>query len=414
VGLFLLHVLPFASRPALIGGDEAHYALMAHSIATDGDFDLADDYEEVAAGAPWAGGKRAGQTLDRHLIRTGDREVFAHPVGLPVFAAPLIAVQQWLAPGSAPDLVLGLLALAVTFSALVAGCRGLGTLLNDPRRGALIGLAAYFSSPRWYYSRTFLTEPFIWAWSVLSLVALQARRMILASVFLGLALAMKETAVLIVGPILALAVLALGIRRAWMLCIGPALAGVLFVLKNVWLGLEPLATFQPYRIGNPLEGLVGFLIDPTRGLLWFAPLLSIAILGWWSRGGGRAQRLQALGSAIVFLSYFLVSACWIDWRGGSGYGPRLLVPVLPALIFPLVQLQTPPRGRFLQVLLAASFVFGFAVNCCAALNPVPAFWSISVADVLTKSPVATFALAAIAGIWQTVVRLWSSSATSKV
>ena len=33
VALLILHLLPFIGRPALIGGDEPHYALMAHSIA---------------------------------------------------------------------------------------------------------------------------------------------------------------------------------------------------------------------------------------------------------------------------------------------------------------------------------------------------------------------------------------------
>ncbi len=43
VVLFLLHIFPFVGRPALIGGDEPHYALMAHSMAMDRDLELEDD-----------------------------------------------------------------------------------------------------------------------------------------------------------------------------------------------------------------------------------------------------------------------------------------------------------------------------------------------------------------------------------
>jgi len=42
VAALLLHLLPFVSRPALIGGDEAHYALAAHSVGTDHDLDLTE------------------------------------------------------------------------------------------------------------------------------------------------------------------------------------------------------------------------------------------------------------------------------------------------------------------------------------------------------------------------------------
>ena len=117
--LFLLHALPFATRPALVGGDEVHYALLAHSLATDGDADPRDDYGEVAAGSNAAGRKRAGQVLDRHLRTVDGVEIPTHPVGVPLLLAPLVRAQQWLAPGSAPDAPLVAVTLSLTFAALV-------------------------------------------------------------------------------------------------------------------------------------------------------------------------------------------------------------------------------------------------------------------------------------------------------
>ena len=55
--LFVLHAAPWLVRPYLIGGDEPHYALMAHSIAVDHDIDLTQDYIRVAAGSKAAGAR---------------------------------------------------------------------------------------------------------------------------------------------------------------------------------------------------------------------------------------------------------------------------------------------------------------------------------------------------------------------
>lgn len=383
--VLLLHLLPFASRPALIGGDEPHYALMAHSIAVDGDLSIEDEYQEVAQGAPWAGGKRAGQVLDRHLREAAGQTVFAHPVGLPALAAPLLAVQQAVSPGAAPDLPLGLLTLGVTFAALLAGGRALGSFVGDARLGFAAALAVYFASPLWYYGRIFMTEPYLWSFAVLALASLQARRPGLASLFLGLCLAMKETALVIVVPVVAVAFAVLGVRRVWTLAVGPLAAGVLFAAKNLALGLPALTTFQPYRLSGG-EGLVGFLVDPERGLLWFAPLLVAAALLGWRRAVRAYGRAPVLTGAAILVVYFLASALWIDWRGGSSYGPRLLLPVLPVLALPLAGLLGARPGRLVRGLLAAAFAAGFAVNLCAALRPVAAFWSASVGEVLAGSP----------------------------
>jgi hypothetical protein len=388
VGALLLHLLPFLSRPALIGGDEPHYALMAYSIATDGDFSLADDYAEVAGGARAAGRMRAGQDLDRHLLTVSGRTWFAHPLGLPVLVAPFVALQQLVAPGSAPDLLLGFLTLAVTFSALLSGVWLLGRFTVPVRRGALVALGVYFSSSLWFYSRTFTTEPYIWSFAVLSLACLEAERLAWASAFLALSLAMKETAIVIVGPILLASLLILGPRRAWRLFVGPAIFGGLFVVKNLALGAPPFATFQPYQFASSAAGLVGLLFDGERGLLWFSPLLLLGMVGWRRAFVERPGRVIATAGAGILLAYYLVTALWVDWRGGSGYGPRLLVPVLPVLAIPLLSLVTARASRLLQGLLIGGFVSGFVVNWCAALRPVEAFWSASVFDLVVGHPIA--------------------------
>lgn len=398
----ILHILPFAVRPALVGGDEPHYALMAHSIATDGDVWLADDYEEVERGSAAAGRKRRGESLDRHLRRVGEREVFAHPLGLPALLAPLVAVQQSIAPGSAPDIPFGLASLAVTFAALVVGARLLARFAGSARDAAAVVFGTCFASPLWFYGRTLFTEPFTWSFAVLAIGSAAAGRFGLAALFLGLVPAMKETALLIVVPVIGAVAALLGWRKAALVSIGPLAWAVAFAVKNAIVAGTPFATFQPFQRGDVAEGAWGLLADPAHGLLWFAPLLVAAIGGWVLPPRDRTDRVAGLAAASVFLLYFLVTAAWVDWRGGSSYGPRLLVPALPALAVPLLRLWQASRRRVWGEGLAVLAIAGFAVNFSAAVDPFTAFWGPPVFELVAKNWIAAMAGAAIGGalLWR--------------
>jgi len=421
--VIVLHLLPLAARPALIGGDEPHYALAAHSLATDLDLELADDYAAVEAGAAAAGRKRAGESLDRHLTTVAGRQLFSHPIGLPLLAAPLVALQQALVPGAAPDLVLLLLTSGLTLVALVAAWR-LAAELWGGRTAILVVLGGYFSSPLWYYSRTFFTEPYTWAFAALAVVALARDRTWAAALFLALALAMKETALLLVLPILLVTWRLRGLRTALVASLGPLAFALFFVAKNLLLTGRPLVTFQPYRVGNALDGAAGLWIDPARGLLWFAPWLSLGLaiglwvcVGWMAEASvptrQRTPKQQAAavwtpadwamaGGLLAFAGYFLVTAPWIDWRGGTGYACRLLLPALPALAVPLALLSHSAPRQATASLFGVLATAGFAVNLAAAVNPVPAMWDATVLELLPGQPWAAGAgvVAGVAVAWR--------------
>lgn len=388
--LLLFHILPFVGRPALIGGDEPHYALMAHSMAVDRDLALENNYEAVEQGSSAAGRKSAGTTLDRHLLKRGAETVFSHPLGLPLLAAPLLWLQNLVAPGAAPDIVLGLFSLSVTFAALLEGLRLLAKFTRDPRVGWVIGLVIYFTTPLWFYSRTFFTEPFVWSGLVLALGWLDRDRPFATSLMLGLTFLIKETAVLAIVPILLWAWWRRGFGSFLRLSALPVVALLLFGLKNLWVYGEWWVTFQPYQIGSPWwAGLVGLFLDLQHGLLPFAPVALLAIVGWigprlsTSRSGLLAGRL----AFAAFAGYFIVSGLWVDWRGGSGYGPRLLVPVLPALAVPMVYLvRAKGRYGFERRVAPALVVLGFAIQWSAVTNPFGAFWSISLPQLVLTRP----------------------------
>ena len=76
-------------------------------------------------------------------------------------------------------------------------------------------------------------------------------------------------------------------------------------------------------------GVVGQIIGPARGLVWYSPVLLLAIPGgvWFWR---HDRRIFWLNTAIIVL-YFLLYGKWYMWHGGYSWGPRFVVPLMPFL-----------------------------------------------------------------------------------
>lgn len=402
LGILLLVAAPFLVRPELIGGDEPHYAAMTWSVAVDGDFDPTNQYEQSRSGElPTAGQRFLGAALEPHLVAKPAGEVSSHPIGLPVLAAAPLAMAVRLAVPGVPDLVLGLLSALISF----LGFRGLEGLLEswlgDAHGARVVAVVTFFATPLWFYSRTFFTEPWLAALLLLATGCVARDRPVAAGLLLGVSIVIKDQALLPVLFVVAIAARRLGWARACRLLPGLAMAGVAFVARNVLLyGSGGFDFPQRFRSGSLLEGAAGLLVDPARGLLFFAPIVLLAFAGFLARPG---ERGVVCAACACFLVYFLLNAAWIDWRGGSSFGPRLLVPVLPLLAIPvgLLWRQARQRGgvRIAVALLAA---FGFAVEAVAVSSPFRAFWSPTVAELAfsSASRAATFGVAFLGGmVW---------------
>ena len=383
--------VPFASRPAIIGGDEPHFALMSHSIAIDRNFSLAENYREVAAGSKAAGSKWAGRQLDHHVREVAGRTVFSHPIGLPILTAPLLWALQQISPGSAPDLILGALAAVVSALGVAAGWDVLRRTGSSRWVASATVFTVFFTTPLWYYSRTVFTEPYLWALTTIATWAVVTRRWIAASVIIGLLPLVKETAI-ISSAVLVIGVLVFaGWARSIMVAQGLVVAAAVFVARNLCIYGHVYETFQPYTVGDPIGGAQGLLLDARHGLVPFAPVLLAALAGWaFLRPSTPRRRVAlALAGGLVIL-WFAVTAFWIDWSGGSCYGPRLLVPALPALAVPLVEIwRRAHEHRWIRALLAATVPLGFAIQWCAVTDPFHAFWSVTISDLMTAQPVRT-------------------------
>jgi len=112
-------------------------------------------------------------------------------------------------------------------------------------------------------------------------------------------------------------------------------------------------------------GLAGVLVSPGRGLLVYSPFVLFSALGMllvWRRGGDRLLRYAVPGVVAVVLLY----SRWINWWGGSSYGPRLLAdlsPVLALFLYPVVPMLARSRAlRTAFIVLVAWSVGAHAIG----------------------------------------------------
>lgn len=394
----LLVAAAFLVRPTLIGGDEPHLAAMASSLAMDRDFDLANQYRDIEKAGSFAAGKRfAGQALERHLIDKPTGLQFSHPLGLPLLAAPFVWLAQGIGGLPWPDPVLGSLTVLACFLGCLCGADLLGRFLGDPRAGRFLGALVFCSSPLWFYSRTFFTEPFVWSGVVAGVWMVARGRFLAGGALFGLVILVREPALLIVVPVLAGTLLLCGKRATAGVALGPAIALGLVLARNLFLNGGGLLDFpQPFHYGSLIAGTLGLLFDPAHGVLPFMPLAVLAPIGF-ALGRGRTERVVLACAGAAFVLYFLLAAAWVDWRGGSCFGPRLVVPAI-SLLAPAIALawRRLGRGPLAPAFLAAAAV-GTGIEIAAIADPFHAFWAADLFAMVSRSgsTASAFAVSAV-------------------
>ncbi|MCB0032662.1 MAG: hypothetical protein KDE51_01470, partial [Anaerolineales bacterium] len=164
--------------------------------------------------------------------------------------------------------------------------------------------------------------------------------------------------------------------RQWPHYVAPLSA---FALPLVLLALG-LLFYNHIRFGNPFTtgyrltpgqegfttplwwGVLGLLISPARGLIWYAPPVILAIFGFRAS----YRRLPQLTILIVIITLFhlLAFGSWWEWWGGYGWGPRFLLPlVAPLLLIGLPAVETAVNGRWSARLALTALLFsGLAVQ----------------------------------------------------
>ena len=224
----------------------------------------------------------------------------------------------------------------------------------------MVGLA----SPLWPYAKTDFSEPLsalALTGAMLFLVRGRSRHMALnfgaAGMFGAIALLTKLTAGV---ALLALCMYACGVAAgAWRERRREAAGALLSWVGMLAAGAVLVGLYNVARYGHitdsgyyaadlpfhaPLViGLKGLLFGSGKGLLWYCPLVLVA-LALWPRMLARRRAEGILALAMIALT-LVVFATYPVWWGGICWGPRYLIPIIPLLLLPLAYMPEPHELR---------------------------------------------------------------------
>ncbi len=374
-------LLPWVHAAAPPNGDEPYFLLLAESLVSDRDFDLADEYREVVA-AQFTERAIEPQPGDREG-RHGDQRS-RHESLLVVYLAPF-----WLA-GGAFGCRLGMVVLwALLSERLLALARSAGV----PARGALgAWLIATFAPPLAIYAAQLWIEiPAalaiaialeLWARARREPERVDARRELLFCVAL-LALPLLKLRLLAIALPLALARLAERRHRRVVLAGLAALAALsaLVLWRNERIVGRPLGVYAAsdfllfdQSATTYLLRLDGLLFDLGFGLLAAGPIWLFALSGFADRAARRGVAGLALLCSLPYLALVLSLRSWYGgWCPPFRYGIVLLPIATVALGFALAH---PPRRA--QRLLG--WTLGLATAVIGLATVVVPGWATSFAD----------------------------------
>jgi hypothetical protein len=361
---FLFYALLSARLPGPAGpqGDEPHYLLMAHSLLTDQDLDLADEFAKREYGAFFAG------VLQPHTSPASPPGHLypVHTPGLPVLLLPGYALAGY---AGARLLMAALAALttAVVYrlvrevSPSATAAAAVWALLTFTPPLAFYALALYPETPAALATALFLwiarTDP--------------SRRRVLLAGALAAALPWLHPKLLPLAVIGLLLVLLRRGRTAPRILAVAMLAGSLALLLHFFhelYGRYSLgAAYGPglgsdVSLGRVPRGAAGLVFDRQYGLLAVSPVWALALPGWAALGARRAG--DALRAVLLAGATFVVGSAFSMWWGGACPPARFLVPALPALCVALL-----PAAAARPTLTAALGGVGLAVVAVVAETP---------------------------------------------
>jgi hypothetical protein len=351
--LVAMTAFPKADGRVLVG-DAVHHFVQLRSAVFDRDFHFQNEYMRIYR---LQGGEPGTEWITRDFTRTGRVRNYM-PVGPAVLWAPAylaaVLVQSLLAlAGAAPPptgygrallLIPGLVGiLAVTAAAWWAYRTA---RLFVPARPALAGVlgiwlgshALYYSlvSPAYSHAASmFATSLFLWRW-LSTREEVSRRRVSEWGALAGLAALMRWQDALFCVVI---AIDVLKWRASWWtrlsaLGLSALACLVVFVPQMlVWLALygAPFAmpqgpAFMQWTSPHP----IAVLLSHNHGLLTWAPLLLLSLLGLW-RWLGQARDLRWPVIAVVVGSWY-VNAAVADWWAGEAFGARRFLSLFPLFV----------------------------------------------------------------------------------
>jgi hypothetical protein len=346
-------VVPYLMFTWRITGDEPHYLMLTHSLVTDGDFDLANNYaKRDYAAFYW------GELVPPHVrVQPDGTQLLSHDVGLPILLTLPYALGGRL----------GVIQFLATVGALlVAQMILLGAEVSGRWwAGLLAGLAVGLSAPLGLYIFQIYPElagGLILTWALRQILSRASAQPSNAAqqIFFALAVAALPWFSGRYAPLVLLLTALVfwpqrrQLSRASLFLLFPLSSLAAYIALNYALfgGPTPATTpagdavtsgFQDVSNQQVLRGLLGWWLDQHRGLLPFGPMLILAFIGLphlWKQNGWQGMWLW-----LPIGGMWLLASLWGGFYSGWEVSAKFLMVGVPPLAASVAAALAGVRGK---------------------------------------------------------------------
>ncbi len=131
-----------------------------------------------------------------------------------------------------------------------------------------------------------------------------------------------------------------------------------------------------------VEGALGTLVSPSRGLFIYTPWVALALAAMPLVASRLAPHRLIVWLLLALIPYFLLLSKYAVWWGGHCFGPRYWTDVIPlfAILLAFELDWAIDRSRSLTVLFAITIVLGIAVQLIGAYC-FPSSWNLEPVNV---------------------------------
>ncbi|MBI5033441.1 MAG: phospholipid carrier-dependent glycosyltransferase [Chloroflexi bacterium] len=145
--------------------------------------------------------------------------------------------------------------------------------------------------------------------------------------------------------------------------------------QNVYIGFagtkfNPVDwVLQLVTLSEPLTATIGLLFSQEKSLLLYSPIIVLFVLGWfyWLR----RQPLEAAVIGVLVVVEFVEVVLRPDWDGGSWWGPRYLVQIVPLCMLgvgSLLQASFSANQKWFRLAFGALFAIGVWIQIVGAFT----------------------------------------------